>query len=251
MSPPEEASMSVKGRIISTVGLKVLPTSFDCYSLDQTGAITEGSLKCKILVDRSIELWDYKNGNFLQRRAALDREEINKLLADIAGDWSFDSSSYRKVKEVEIWQKVYDYKKRHLVYDGTNKWQDSVYCDGCRILLRSDCVTVDHHKPQSGGGVQAVLKIFRALGLTQAGPKGHMGKQIWKKSSYIRDTDLAAPGTQAKRYAVNETGALFFSLVQWVGGWAELEENCLNHVLNLRPMCIHCNTSKGASLAFF
>jgi hypothetical protein len=39
--------------------------------------------------------------------------------------------------------------------------------------------------------------------------------------------------------------------VKWADAIAKLEEKALNHVLNLRPMCIHCNTSKGALLAFF
>jgi hypothetical protein len=129
--------------------------------------------------------------------------------------------------------------------------KDSAPCWKCRILMPLDCMHIDHSRPQAGGEIEAVAKVFRANGLTVGGPKGAKGV------AYITalGAPVAAAATVHDRYTLNDAGTALFTLICRVGEHRHdvittLNQLCMNHYINLRPMCLACNIARGAPLRY-
>lgn len=126
--------------------------------------------------------------------------------------------------------------------------KSSVPCWKCRVLLPLDCIHIDHSRPQAGGQIEAIAKVLRALGLTQGAPRG-------AKSVAFAGAAGAAASSLSQRYTLSDRGTTFFTLLNRVGEqrpevMPEVSRLCLNHYINLRPLCPGCNIRRGAPLRF-
>jgi hypothetical protein len=115
-------------------------------------------------------------------------------------------------------------------------------CHDCKMLLPETHLTIDHQRPQAGGAVEAVCKVFRAGGLTKGGPKGTKGTNI------VASWAAQLGGTQANytsrddSYTLNDAGTIHLSMVVAANALADLKVACMHHLVNLRPLCHACNS---------
>ena len=65
-------------------------------------------------------------------------------------------------------------------------------------------------------------------------------------SPHARPT-VADPG-KAARNTLNEKGTLLYSAIRAANDADNLMHECMHSILNLKPLCIRCNTSKGNSI---
>jgi hypothetical protein len=64
-----------------------------------------------------------------------------------------------------------------------------------------------------------------------------------------------AAGTVDDRYTLNDAGTALFTLIYRIAEHRRvilttLNQLCMNHYINLRPMCLACNIARGAPLRF-
>lgn len=170
---------------------------------------------------------------------------------------------YTKVMDDFIFQKLYDVTERPLSYIECGEMiirsTLSAPCMICGIILPLRNLTIDHQRPQSGGGLEAVVKTFRGLGLTTEGPQGPKGIAIL---NHVKQAiPLSAAQTQqgrpplngaslSNRYTLNQMGAALYSFVEIAGAAGVLESQCMHGVFNLRPVCGACNSDRGNPIKF-
>ena len=179
-------------------------------------------------------------------------------------------ADYRRVKQHATFQKLYNYEPQGFAYyfDPNNSKAPKAIpcatfpCMRCGLVLPENNITIDHQKPQEGGEVLAVAKAFRAIGMTQEGPKGAKGKAFAKLKTYtemfwgLQKNDFGEPigphprnkfagVDRTKRQSLDEQGTVTYSTLLWGGDKPDLYRICMNSVLNLKPLCLRCNTSKG------
>jgi hypothetical protein len=87
-------------------------------------------------------------------------------------------SEHTDVKQNKVWRNIYLCDKRTLSFldalgHTIQKYPTSMPCHNCGVLLPIESIEVDHQNPQVGG--RFVLKTFRILELTMAGPSGVKG----------------------------------------------------------------------------
>ena len=179
-------------------------------------------------------------------------------------------ADYRRIKEHTVFRKIYGYNPHGVVnyWDGAKVVPitcETFPCMRCGLLLPANNITIDHQKPQEGGEVLAVLKSFRAIGMTQEGPKGAKGLAVAQKNTYdlllsgLLNNNIRGPisphpqplvdfGNRAKRQTLSEQGAVIYSALLWGGDKPVVFKTCMHSLLNLKPMCLRCNTSKGNSI---
>jgi|GEM_PF-6220907 len=195
-------------------------------------------------------------------------EEVSyKLLEDIVytiGLYNFHDKNYAAIKSNRTFQGFYGYGQRNVNYwDGTALVQrlvDTYLCMRCGIVLPEALITIDHQKPQAGGELLAVLKVFRALGLTKEGPKGakgqtlaqftshssHLSFVVWGHPQAIAPHDKVVSGDKSLRQTLSDTGAIVFTaLSAFSTDEQTLKTQCMHSLINLKPLCHSCNTSKG------
>jgi hypothetical protein len=91
--------------------------------------------------------------------------------------------------------------------------QDSVSCSSCGAAPASDAIAVDEESAESGGGQEAVLRVFRICGLTN-------------------DQDRAS---------LNRVGEFIYSFFCYFqGGSQPLEEACMRSASSLELLCADC-----------
>jgi hypothetical protein len=163
-------------------------------------------------------------------------------------------NSYREIKDNQDWRNIYgvDYPNLDWIDPKsgavTNVATPSVYCRACGIYMPLKLATVDHQRPQAGGAILAVCRVFRALGLTEGGATGAKGQyfnQIYA-ASVGGTVDGKIYGGE-ERYTLNPIGEIYYSLLQKSGLMLEFKDVCMHSVYNLRPVCGPCNSSLSNS----
>lgn len=177
-------------------------------------------------------------------------------------------ADYRSVKRTLIFRHVYHYAKRKfpVMKNGSETTKEfySFPCLQCGLIVPEDLITIDHHHPQSGGEIKALLKVFRACWLTEAQPKGILGKfffkyasisdehlisalltpDIWPKVEFPYDpTDTNFDGLDGQ--TLSHLGSILYSVFLWSNDIQQIMDSCMRSMLNLKPLCMKCNSSKG------
>lgn len=171
---------------------------------------------------------------------------------------AFAKTMYGNVFDDEMFKVLYDVKDRFLDYvdNGvmTKKSVQSAPCMMCGLVLPTRNLTIDHQRPQSGGELEAIVKTFRACGLTREGPKGAKGQAVLKHMTQGAALAPALPqlgrapaggGSLQDRYTLNDVGTILYSFVSDAGDMDKLKSNCMHGLLNLKPLCQTCNSFRG------
>jgi hypothetical protein len=94
---------------------------------------------------------------------------------------------------------------------------DFVFCSSCGAALACDAIAVEEESAESGGGQEAVLRVFRICGLTN-------------------DQDRAS---------LNRVGEFIYSFFCYFqGGSQHLEEACRRSASSLELLCAGCYASR-------
>lgn len=184
-------------------------------------------------------------------------------IADQIDDVYMTVGDYRRVLQDENWGKLFHTKSRSVDFiHGTtpqSKPLKTMPCYKCGLVLPRTHMTVDHVKPQSGGGDQAVLKVLRNLdlGLTEAQGKGGVAKAYMNDSFkplptkagdiLVIDEDDGGEGKRA-RYTFTAKGVAFLSAAVAASSLERMRDMCLNSIYNLKPYCAKCNSKKSNKL---
>ena len=182
---------------------------------------------------------------------------------------AFAKTQYSNVVDDHLFGIIYDIQDRNLPHSSggsiVQKSVKSAACMECGLVLPLRNLTIDHQRPQTGGELEAILKTFRAFGLTTEGPQGAKGKMIL---AYVQAS--AQPSVQfpqqiqqiiqpiptklgraslggssvENRYTLTNEGTLLYSFVVDAGKLEDLKSQCMNGLLNLRPLCGACNSSR-------
>jgi hypothetical protein len=163
---------------------------------------------------------------------------------------------YRRVKTNQWWRKIYDVKEVQFPCRDSKtgsvsvKRLDGTYCHRCGVQLPLRTLTIDHQKPQDGGGMEAMLRVFRAAGLTDSAGSGEKNKYLQgefasKIGGQTHVLEQGKRGTEQSRYSLSMKGAIFFTVLQHYKLTEQMKEMSLNHIANLRPMCGPCNSGVG------
>lgn len=225
--------------------------------------------------DVGLLLYNYQT----QYEFGLCYEEILKYLQGIdkvtVNNYASDGA-HRSVKDNAPWKKIYrvdTYPLTHMDTTGAvaTRQTRACPCYNCGFLTPMENIEIDHHKPQVGGGDQAILKVFRHLGMTDAAGHGKLSTQNnalirsgIKRFIHIGDGTPQSPknnpigagfialqGDQdalRARYTLDGSGIIVLSLAIAITGHQDLQTRCLNSYVNLRPLCGACNGRKSNSI---
>jgi len=154
-------------------------------------------------------------------------------------------TQYRQIKADQNWQMIHRLSRRpisYLINDAlvSQLVNDSIPCCSCGVIMTLDATTIDHRHPQAGGQQYAARKVLRAMGLTQAAARSDAGQVISEFSRFAQDR-MGQPGC-----TLTYIGMIFFTCLYLSGKYQEFSLTCLNHPVNLQPMCFRCNSQKGA-----
>lgn len=176
-------------------------------------------------------------------------------------------AEYQATKETSLFRHIYHYGERDFIFmeNGREvaKRLGSFPCLNCGIVVPEKLITMDHHHPQTGGKTLALLKVFRACWLAETTPSGSIGKFFFKYASHSCE-DLfevllspsvwpqvefpylppsPAPNITAS-HTLSDLGAILYSLLVHFKDLEGMSEWCMHSILNLKPLCLHCNSSK-------
>lgn len=171
-------------------------------------------------------------------------------------DGSYAPTMYRNVKNNEHWKTAYGVQNYNFATKtkagvSSSETLNGAACRKCNLILPLKILTVDHQRPQEGGSNLAILRFFRALGLTEGGPSIG-GKNRAALARYAANvggdsTIGAAASKDAKKYQLSSVGIIYYTVL-WHGKFiGKLQEVCMHHYLNLRPLCGPCNSSLSNS----
>lgn len=169
------------------------------------------------------------------------------------------SSDHLQVKSDDNWKRMYQYASRSVPYmDQTGalgtKTLPTMPCHNCGVVLPFEFLQVDHQKPQSDTDGLHILKMLRVLGGTTAVATGSKGLAFVGNTLNIVDVfpkardrsyNYLANATPANKWATNEKGSAFLSLIAYVSGMDDVQRMCKNSLLNLAPLCSACNLVKS------
>lgn len=227
-----------------------------------------------VYIEGTDAVFELNNGsNFVKLSQTKVMRGLNFII-----DNKYAPTQYRKVKENRFFEMFYGVSDRAFRYEkppgaripgfigpqtyeetqGTayTEEQRGAACQDCGLFLPLRQLTIDHQSPQTGGEYKAVLKVFRACGWTVEGPKGAKGQQILNTigaagpmnrvyAHNARSTGHAGT-SRTNRYTMNEFGAIVITLLSNVGVSPQnLIDACMHNVINLRPVCGPCNSSRG------
>ncbi|MDN2709850.1 hypothetical protein O0880_10530 [Janthinobacterium sp. SUN118] len=177
--------------------------------------------------------------------------QVNAFVNFIVGH-SFAFGQHRAVLNHAPWRNLYNVAPRVLAYMDShgaavvNPATDSVPCVDCDILLPINNITIDHQRPQNGRFEEAVCKVFRSIGLTTGRPTGPKGIHFANlHAATVGGVVGGAPiPVRVAKYTLNDMGKIYYTLAQWCGLTVngELFNACMDHMINLRPLCHSCNT---------
>lgn len=192
--------------------------------------------------------------------------------------------NYSDIKRNPVWRQIYQCATRRvLCIEGTNEVYKSTFtmpCHYCGVVLTIDLIEVDHFKPQEGGDVQAVLKVFRSLnyGLTVKSGTGAKARILSSHQSLLEnaigsmnspftdisqhnlgndkvptqrgkytsasDIKLTAPRDQDKDN-LTPLGSGILRALDLLELHPVIIKECMNSFVNLVPSCGSCNKFKG------
>ncbi len=205
-------------------GLPALMNGYSISKVSQFGALA------------SITLTEDATGN----QKVLDEAEI-KSLWDVTEGWTLATTRYRVIKRNPNWRGIHGVGQRPIHYEindvAVTKTVDSVVCRSCGLVMPLESATIDHHHPQAGGQENAAIRVFRAVGLCQQQPRNRAGRTIDIQLQFDRSGPMGAE--------LSYLGIMFYTCIHVAGEYNDFTENCLNHIVNLDPMCNRCNSSKG------
>ena len=173
---------------------------------------------------------------------------LGEFFSFFEGDLAFTANTYRKVKDLKLWQDVYGVKE--LMYEALSKrdglyakTEKSAFCRVCGLMLPLKVLTVDHQKAQTADVTAAILRVFRGLGLTKAGARGKKNTEaIAAWAAKVGGDTAPKGGTMAERTTLNVFGGIYYSVFKAAGALPALSTACTHHYLNLRPVCGPCNS---------
>ncbi len=180
--------------------------------------------------------------------APVTRQQLVQFAAII--QQSYLDNHHRDVLQEAQWRGLYHVGQRVLSYLGGDglplhpaPMTDTVPCADCGLVLPLRNIQIDHQRPFAGNDCEPVCKVFRAMGLTVGGPDGRKGGAVVAAyAAQVGGQQGPANATKGDKYTLSDRGAIFYTLVNWAGKSMLLEERCLNHIINLRPLCGACNT---------
>ncbi len=203
--------------------------------------------------------------------------------AMVIDELSYAKTTYNNIISQRLFSQLYQVGPRTVAYvEGTNlvyRTEESFPCQDCGLVLPLSRVSVDHVRPQTGGENESVVKVLRVLGLTVLGSSGTKGQQLAQGvQAAVHDKGGAGQGmfrlqmernlapiptkpgrgqkaptshqTKVDRYSLTWEGALFYSVVKALGAEKELQVRCMHSLVNLRPVCSSCNSSRGNRTVF-
>jgi len=171
--------------------------------------------------------------------------------SDIAAFWQLTEglctarTTYRAIKSNADWQGMHAVGQRAIVYELNGAAvpllrPETVVCKRCSVVMTLEAATIDHRHPQSGGERQAARRVLRAVGLAQKHAKHPAGRFIEERSPF-KDRREGFPGG-----GLSYLGVIFFSCICFSRNYDAFAATCINHLVNLEPMCFRCNSVKGA-----
>jgi hypothetical protein len=178
--------------------------------------------------------------------ASINREQVAKF-EDILCDDATSPSTYQNVKNKRPWKEFYSFQMRNVNYisrDGTESIQVKLTgpCRQCGVVLPDSLLTIDHQRAQAGDKLAPVYTLFRAIGYSQAAPPGPKGQQYRRLHAADIGGELAPGGGLDE---LNYPGMIVYSLFKGAGYYDNLKELSMHHFINLRPVCLFCNSSLG------
>lgn len=184
--------------------------------------------------------------------ASVSVAHMTSFVNFISGN-TFTVGQHRNVLANQDWQAFYNRAHRQLLYIGNNNLpmmtpaEPSVPCYDCGIVLREANIHIDHQRPVAGNNSEAVCKVFRALGLTVGAGTGPKAAHFHAAhSATVNGVAGIAGATRDQKYTLNAVGRIYLTIADWCGllqGNNEFDMACINHVINLRPLCSTCNTA--------
>jgi hypothetical protein len=180
------------------------------------------------------------------------REELRNFFDFVQNN---TDTNYRNVKNNQLWRKVYGVRpKVFSTYNSKTEkleektFNETTYCQRCGIILPLRNLTIDHQKPQSGGDMEAMMRVFRAMGLTMSTGAGLKNRYLQHKVSGLvgGNTTILALGNKGSvndRYSHNVKGITYYSILKIFNMVDEMKQMSMHHIVNLRPMCGPCNSS--------
>jgi hypothetical protein len=193
--------------------------------------------------------------------ATISRSELGNFM-DFVEDNT--DNNYRNVKDNARWRTLYGVRmKTYETYDSKTNLKGTkdcltTYCQHCKLLLPLRNLTIDHQKPQQGGDMEAMVRVFRALGLTVSTGTGTKNRYLQSQyaGSVGGNTTVISRGgtrgTDQDRYSLSNKGALYLSVLHYANQYAALKTMCMHHIANLRPMCGPCNSGlRNSNVTFW
>lgn len=201
----------------------------------------------RAVLSHTLVTMDAQSQNVVNERVRITRQHVNNFYNFVENN-SYTPSQYRQVKNHQVWRAFYDiqpysFPKKNKQRDLYLHLADGTSCRKCEYLMPLRNLTVDHQRPQAGGEILAVLRVFRGLGLTSGGPKLN-GKNANAMAQHA--TNVGGVINQASKdgsNTTNDAGTLYYSVFKALGELNSLKEKCMHHYLNLRPLCGPCNSS--------
>jgi hypothetical protein len=258
-----------------TKGLKAPPKGIEDLWTIESG-------KDKLVVGGKIQFDQANNLVFIPNTiAGLTYDQI-WTIAMVIDELSYAATTYGNIVNHRLFQQLYQRGQRPVAYvKGTTfstQSEDTFPCQICGIVLPASCIDIDHIRPKKGGELEAVAKVLRTLDLTVKGPTGQKSPQLQSTlqlarlhqqgmvtglNSFMNSGLLTAVPTRVgrapkiqptsslgDRYSLNWQGFLFYTVVKSLGSKTELEVRSMNSMINLRPLCGHCNSSRQNPLKF-
>jgi hypothetical protein len=154
-------------------------------------------------------------------------------------------TTYRAIKSNADWQGMHAVGQRAIFYEINGGalpvvQAATVVCRRCSVVMTLEAATIDHRHPQSGGERQAARRVFRAVGLTQKHARHPAGRFIEERSPFNDRREGFSGGS------LSYLGVIFFSSICFSKNYDAFAATCINHLVNLDPMCFRCNSVKGA-----
>lgn len=168
-------------------------------------------------------------------------------------------ANHLAVKTNPAWLRIYKNSPRNVSYMDAQgaiaiRSENTMPCHNCGVILPHEFLQVDHHMPQADGSDLHILKIMRALGMTNSPASGAKGSAI---ATTLRSTltlnpkgrdrsynHLVAPSATDK-WTTSDQGDAFLSLLACVSALSDVSRMCKNSILNLVPLCPECNRIKS------
>jgi len=188
------------------------------------------------------------NWNNVVPAASITQPQLQALVNFINNN-AYDDEQHRMVLTNGIWRTFYNVAQRALVYVDHNGapaaapavLPDTVPCYDCNLVHTLANISIDHQRPIGGNPYEAICKVFRCLGLTRGSVTGPKGLHFQALHMATVGGVASVSVTRNDKYTLNAQGEIYYSLFFELDMVHDLAIACMNHVINLRPLCSSCN----------